>query len=178
MPFIIIYSLIFYIVFIMGRGMLSVETIIIIVMCLLVLIVSTLYLMGIVGPAANNTGTTADIYGECMKWQRFSYSDDTTLFFTKSNYPTLWQTYLSSCLNDKKELDSSKCDGDKVKGFVTQAKNFCTNEKSTETTSSDSPQDACIGLGFSDGACSTDCGTGYTEKGTTPCKNSKKLCCK
>jgi hypothetical protein len=149
--------------------------------------------MGVVGPAANNTGTTADIYGECMKWQRFSYSDDVNIF-TPAAYPALWQTYGSDCF-DKGKFSDTKCDAAAVKTKAASAKNFCTNEKSTATTTAsgdgsassgdnsvtaDNPSDACIELGFSDGNCATDCDTssGYTQKGTTPCKNSKKLCCK
>jgi hypothetical protein len=125
----------------MGRGMLSVETIIIIVMCLLVLILSAMYVLGVVGPGANTTQTTANIYSECMNWQRFGYIDTV---FTQKDYPALWQTYLSGCLNDKKEVDSKKCDDKALQNKIASAKGFCTNEKTDQCGNKCADNEKCV----------------------------------
>lgn len=125
--------------------MLSVETVIVIVVCLLVLILSTMYVMGMVGTASNDTSTTEDIYSECMQWQRFGYSDDTNLVFTQKNYPALWQTYLSECIDPKTKAIAAACDlgtdagKKKISSLIQNAKNFCTNEKPDEGSAASNP---------------------------------------
>ena len=63
---------------------LSINTVIIIVVCFLVMAVVILFFTGTFNPAANATATEAELKKECLEWQREGYSYET--FF---NYPTL-----------------------------------------------------------------------------------------
>lgn len=170
--------------------MLSVETVIVIVVCLLVLILSTMYMMGVVGPGANTTQTTTNILSECIQWQRFNYNEDAASF-TKDKYPTLWQTYLSECIDKKTGMVIAECDGssqtskDKLAPLIQAAKSYCTHEKtddgsagSSTTTSSSSGPSTTPSTSGTPTQSSGTLGNGQ-ECTSTPdgCDSSKSLSC-
>jgi hypothetical protein len=172
----------------MGKGSLSIETMIIIVMCLFVLILSILYVTNMTKPVTDSTISTATLYSECNNWRLFSHD---VSFFKKETYPGLFKTYVkASDVSTDPKTPAEPNEEDIAKGAIL-AKNFCTmaqndpsaaddeeSGSSESTVTADNPSDACIALGFNDGNCNQNCASGYTDQGTGPCKNGKKLCCK
>jgi len=120
----------------MAKGSLSIETMIIIVMCLFVLILSILYVTNMSKPVVNSTVSTATLYSECNNWRLFGYNSDS---FSQKDYPALFQTYGSACTDDK-GVETGTCDANKHDMMVQTAKNFCTMEqKKVPDCSADHP---------------------------------------
>lgn len=128
----------------MEKGSLSIEQIIIIVICLLVLILSIIFLTRMTGPAGNTTITTAELYSECSNWRLFGNSEAT---FTKAAYPALWRTYVrTSQVPTATNKNPEPTDEEKKQGY-SMAKSFCTMGPDCTR------KDACGADGCTSGTC-------------------------
>jgi len=123
----------------MEKGSLSIDQIILIVIGMIVLVLAIVLVTNMlknVEPINDN----AKLYSECSTWRLHGYSTET---FKLGDYPALFQTYGSNCL-DKGKLKPD-CEGDnnpKIEPLARSAKNFCTMKRTcTESDCGTCPTD-------------------------------------
>lgn len=71
---------------------LSIETIIVLIICVIVLVVTTLFFSGVFNPGAETAADQSSLSRECLKWSWQSYNH--TYFENNlKNYPVLNKTF-------------------------------------------------------------------------------------
>ncbi|MGC9310917.1 MAG: hypothetical protein ACP5E4_04325 [Candidatus Aenigmatarchaeota archaeon] len=117
-----------------GKGALTVETVIILIACLIVLAIAIVFVIRGSQPGGEAAREGA-LRSECLKWQRYDCayqkadeSDSSIVVFdgdkfNPEKYPALWKEYGSDCLD---EYGKFKEDCPTAESVGQQAKNFCT----------------------------------------------------